>query len=340
MNSDAGQIVPGIYRVDVPFPQGWFPPDAPSATICYLVEQASGWLMIDSGLHHPSCYEAVCEQLSALRISLADIRWLVITHFHPDHFGLAGRIKAASQARIIMHRQDWEVVKFILDSANSWSEDEVTKWASSLGITAPEMDGLRQVVGFGVMLFSYVSEPDVLLEGDEQAVGDTGCLHAIRTPGHTPGHVCIYDESQRVLFSGDHVLTGITTHITPSLLGTEDQLSEYMRALRKVEKLDVRIVLPAHEQPFTNLTQRVEELLGHHERRLQQVLAPLRNRSLSAREVASQVEWMVGLWDRMDGMNRLLAIQETLAHLRLLQEQGRVTVVQKEGVSLFQASAA
>jgi glyoxylase-like metal-dependent hydrolase (beta-lactamase superfamily II) len=340
MSVSAGEIVPGVYRVDVPFPLGLFPPDAPPATICYLVRQAGGWLMIDSGLHHPSCYDALCNQLSALRIPISDIRWLLITHFHPDHFGLAGRIKAASKAEVIMHRKDWEVVKFIMDSAQSPSEDEMTKWAGSMGITASEMDGLRQVVSFGVMLFSYVSEPDLLLEEDEHVVGDTGWLQAIRTPGHTPGHICVYDRSNRVLFAGDHVLTGITTHVTPGILSTDDQLSEYLRALRKVQQLDVKMVLPAHEQPFANLSQRVEELLGHHERRLQQVLEPLRRRCLSAREVASQVEWMVGQWDRMDGMNRLLAIQETLAHLRLLQEQGRITVVEKEGVSLFQASVA
>ena len=337
MSGDTAELFPGVYRVDVPFPPGWFPPDAPPATICYLVKQRSGWLMIDSGLDHSSCYEALCRQLSALRIPLTDIRWLVITHFHPDHFGLAGRIKAACGAQVVMHRQDWDVVKFILDSAHTWSELDMSTWANSLGVTPSEMSGLRQVVDFGVTLFSLMSEPDLLLEQEEQTVGDAGWLRAIRTPGHTPGHVCIYDQNNKILFAGDHVLTGITTHVTPGILGTENQLGEYLRALRRVQKLDVKMVLPAHEQPFDNLSQRVEELLGHHERRLQQVLAPLRDRPLSVRQVASQVEWMVGVWDRMDGMNRLLAMQETLAHLRLLQEQGRVTVEEKEGVSLFQA---
>jgi len=295
--------------------------------------------MIDSGLNHSTCYEALCHQLSAIGISLREIRWLVVTHFHPDHFGLATRIKAATGATVIMHRTDWEAVKFIMDAADSWSEDEMTSWACSMGIATAEMDDLRQVVSFGVNLFSYVSEPDLLLEGDEQTVGNTGELRAIKTPGHTPGHVCVYDRRRKVLFAGDHVLTGITTHVTPGVMGTDDQLGAYMRALQRVGNLDVRMVLPAHEQPFANLRQRVGELLEHHEKRLQQVLASLSDRALSAREIASQVEWMTGVWEGMDGMNRLLAIQETLAHLRLLQNQGRVTVVEEAGVNLFRASA-
>lgn len=324
--------------MDVPFPKGWFPPDAPEATICYLLKQADGWLMIDTGLHHPESFDSLCSQLSALRISFSDIRWIVITHFHPDHFGLAGRVKAASDARVVMHRRDWEVVRFIIDSSKSWSSHDFSRWACSMGMQISEIDGLRQVVGFGVMLFSFVSEPDVLLEEDEQLVGDTGLLRAIRTPGHTPGHLCVYDQGNKVLFAGDHVLTDITTHITPGFLDTDDQLSQYLHALRLVQKLDVRMVFPAHEQPFANLSNRVDELLGHHERRLEQVLTPLRKWPLSAREIASQVEWTVASWDRMDGMNRLLAIQETLAHLRLLQGQGRVTMIEENGVNLFKAS--
>lgn len=338
ITDNKGQLLPGVYRVDVPFPKGWFPPDAPKFTICYLVKQADGWLMIDTGMHHPECYDALCSQLSALGIPFTDIRWIVVTHFHPDHFGLAGRVKAASNAKLVMHRRDWEVVRFIIDSSQSWSSDDFSRWACNMGMQTSEMDGLRQVVGFGVTLFSSVSEPDVLLEADEQLVGDSGSLRAIRTPGHTPGHVCIYDRGNRALFSGDHVLTDITTHVAPGFSDTDDQLSEYLHALRLVQKLDVRMVLPAHEQPFANLSKRVDELLGHHERRLEQVLAPVRERPLSAREVASQVEWMGGLWDRMDGMNRLLAIQETLAHLRLLQRQGRVTMIEENGVTLFKAS--
>ncbi len=326
--------------LEIPFPKGWFPPDAPLVTLCYLIKQRRGWLMVDGGLNHPTCFSALCWQLDALSISLKDIHWLVVTHFHPDHFGLAGQIRSASDARVVMHQKDWDIVKFVMEATKNWSPDELIRWATSLGIQPSELEGYRQVMDFGVKLFPSDVEPDVVLSGEEEPVGDTGHLQAILTPGHSPGHICIYDKRNKLLFSGDHVLVGITTHIAPSILGNDDQLSEYLKALQRVRGLDVKMVLPAHEKPFAHLSQRVDELLGHHERRLQQVLTPVRHRAMSAREVASQVEWLVGLWEQMNGMDKLLAIQETLAHLHLLQERGEVTTMDEDGLTLYKASSA
>lgn len=323
--------------LEIAFPQGWFPPDAPAATLSYLIKQRQGWLMIDSGLKHHSCLDCLRQQLAALNVSPREIKWLLITHFHPDHFGLASEIKAMSDAQIIMHRLDWDVLQLIIKAAGGLSSETFNRWVTSLGVLPHEMDGYDRVFQFGIALFPADVEPDLLLDGEDQPVGDTG-LRAILTPGHTPGHICVYDEENKLLFSGDHVLTGITTHITPGILADDDQLGRYLESLQRVQSLDVRMVLPAHESPFAGLGERVGQLMEHHERRLQQVLAPIRQDALSAREVASQVEWVVGLWEQMDGINRLLAIQETLAHLRLLQERGAVTIAEKEGVNLYRAT--
>jgi glyoxylase-like metal-dependent hydrolase (beta-lactamase superfamily II) len=323
--------------LEIAFPQGWFPPDAPAATLCYLVRQRQGWLLVDSGLKHRSCLDSLRQQLAAIDVSPRDIKWLLITHFHPDHFGLASEIKAMSDAQIILHRMDWDMLKLIINAAGGWSSETFDRWVTSLGVLPQELDSYDRVFEFGTALFPTDAEPDLLLDGEDQPVGDTG-LRAILTPGHTPGHVCVYDERNKLLFSGDHVLMGITSHITPGILSNDDQLSRYLESLRKVRALDVQMVLPAHESPFAHLSQRVGYLLEHHERRLQQVLAPIRHRALSARDIASQVEWVVGLWEQMDSINRLLAILETLAHLRLLQERGLVITIEKQGVNLYSAT--
>ncbi len=223
-------------------------------------------------------------------------------------------------------------------SASTWLEQVSSQgrvWTFCGNVCHPHC--YARVFEFGTALFPTDAEPDLLLDGEDQPVGNAG-LRAILTPGHTPGHVCVYDERNKLLFSGDHVLTGITTHITPGILSNDDQLSRYLESLEKVRALDVQMVLPAHEHPFANLSERVGQLLEHHEKRLHQVLAPIRHHALSARDIASQVEWMVGLWEQMDGINRLLAIQETLAHLRLLQERGLVITKEKEGVNLYSAT--
>ncbi len=328
------EVAPGVFMLSITFPKGWFPPDAPAATLCYLVRQRDGWLLVDAGLKHHSCLELLRQQLKALNVSPRDIRWLVVTHFHPDHFGLCSEVKAMSGARIIMHRTDWEVLQLIIKTAGGWSSETFDRWVTSLGALPQELDSYDRVFEFGTALFPKDVEPDQLLDGEDQAVGDTG-LRAILTPGHTPGHICIYDEKSKLLFSGDHVLLGITSHITPGILSDDDQLSQYLKSLERVRALDVRMVLPAHENPFVHLKERVGQLLEHHEKRLQQVLAPIRHQALSARDIASQVEWVVGFWEQMDSINRLLAIQETVAHLRLLQERGLVSAKEKEGVVLY-----
>jgi len=322
--------------LEIAFPQGWFPPDAPAATLCYLIRQRQGWLLVDSGLKHPSCLDCLRQQLAALSVSPKDIKWVLITHFHPDHFGLAAEVKAMSGAQIIMHRLDWDMLQLIVNAAEGLSSEAFNQWVTSLGVLPHELAGYDRVFQFGVGLFPADLEPDMLLDRESEPVGDTG-LRAILTPGHTPGHVSVYDEEKRLLFSGDHVLTGITTHITPGILSDDDQLGRYLESLQKVRSLDVQMVLPAHENPFAHLSERVGQLLEHHEERLQQVMVPIRHNALSARDIASQVEWMVGLWEQMDGINRLLAILETLAHLRLLQGRGVVTTTEKEGVNLYTA---
>ena len=323
--------------LEIAFPQGWFPPDAPAGTLCYLIRQGQGWLMVDCGLKHRSCLDSLRQQLALLNVSPRDIKQLLITHFHPDHFGLAADIRAMSGAQIILHRLDWEVLQLITRAAGGLASEEFNRWVTSLGVLSHELEGYDRVFEFGTALVPSDVEPDLLLDGEDQPVGDTG-LRAMLTPGHTPGHVCVYDEVNRLLFSGDHVLTGITTHITPGILSDDDQLGRYLESLQKVQSLDVQMVLPAHEVPFPRLSERVGQLLQHHETRLRQVLDPIRHHALSARDIASQVEWVVGLWEQMDGINRLLAIQETLAHLRLLQGRGAVVATEKEGVNLYRGA--
>ena len=322
--------------LEIAFPQGWFPPDAPAATLCYLIRQRQGWLLVDAGLKHQSCLDSFRQQLAALNISPGDIKWLLVTHFHPDHFGLAPEIKAISDARIILHRMDWDIVQLITEAAGNWPNETFDQWVTSLGVLPQEMDSYGRVFEFGTALFPADVEPDLLLDGEDQPVGDGG-LRAILTPGHTPGHVCVYDERNKLLFSGDHVLMNTTSNISPGILSNDDQLSRYLESLEKVRALDIRMVLPAHENPFVQLSQRVGQIREHHERRLQHVLAPIGHHALSARDIASKVEW-VGLWEQMDSMNRLLAIQETLAHLRLLQNRGLVITEEKDGVNLYSAA--
>jgi glyoxylase-like metal-dependent hydrolase (beta-lactamase superfamily II) len=325
------KVAPGTYLIEVPFVLGMRSKDKESITLCYLIEEEAGWLMIDSGYNDGSSFKYLCHQLDLLHISLKQIRWLLLTHYHPDHSGLANRIKAASGAQVIMHEKDWNILQATVSSSDIWNIHGMIPWARSLGVPEPELEGFFEIASLGRDFFPRGLEPDIVLQGETNPVGDSGRLQAILTPGHSPGHICVYDRENKLFFSGDHILVEITPHISPSQLTSQDQLEQYLEALRKVRPMTVDLVLPAHERPFSYFRQRIDEILAHHDRRLAEVVAAISDRVVTPWDIARQVGWNVGQWAEMDATNRVLAVRETLAHIQLLEHRGLVARVENGG---------
>jgi hypothetical protein len=93
----------------------------------------------------------------------------------------------------------------------------------------------------------------------------------------------------------------------------------------------VKLVLPAHERPFAHFSQRVDEILAHHDHRLAEVVTAISDRVVTPWDIAREVEWNVGDWASMDATNRVLAVRETLAHLQLLEHRGIIVQVERDG---------
>jgi glyoxylase-like metal-dependent hydrolase (beta-lactamase superfamily II) len=149
-------------------------------------------------------------------------------------------------------------------------------------------------------------------------------LRAVHTPGHTPGHLCFVDERSRRLFSGDHVLPRITPNISVQRADPVGPLEDYLGSLAKVRDLDVEEVLPAHEWRFKGLPERVDAIAAHHERRLAELLAVIRERPGCAPwELAGHLTWSRP-WNQYDGQMRIFAVTETAAHVHQLERRGLV----------------
>ena len=313
--------------------------DRESVTLCYLVDDGDGWLLVDCGYNDAGCFESLCSQMDSIHVRLSDVKYVLVTHYHPDHSGLANRIKEVSGAQVVMHEDDWRILQSVVASSEMWNIHGMIPWARSLGVPEGELDGFLKTATLGRSLFPSGLNPDILLQGEDNAVGDSGRLRAILTPGHSPGHVCFYDKNERLLFSGDHILAGITPHISPSHLTSYNQLGQYLDALRKVRNLDADVILPAHEAPFGELSKRVDELLEHHRVRLDEVMEAISRGVLSPWDIARHVEWSVGKWEQMDATNRLLAVRETVAHLQFLESQTMVTRLDRDGQTFYAAAA-
>jgi glyoxylase-like metal-dependent hydrolase (beta-lactamase superfamily II) len=264
----------------------------------------------------------------------SDIREIVVTHIHPDHYGLAGRLREITDATLRFHRVEQLSVESRYANADELL-GEMREWLRLNGVPPDHLDELSRA-STSMLDRVQVAYPDGVLDGGEELICGDFTLRVIWTPGHSAGHVCLYEPRLKVLLSGDHVLPRISPAVGlhPRSLG--NPLADYLDALQQVMRLDVRVVLPGHGEPFSDLAGRVDELLDHHAQRLDDVERLLASGAYSAYEVAQRMFWSQSrTWSDLPGYERRLAIMEALAHLEQLHARHRVVKSFTGGVAEF-----
>lgn len=320
------EVGAGIYRTEIPL-RG----NPLRAINSYLIRGDDRWLMIDTGMNRPECREAM---LASLRELGADLRKtdIFVTHFHADHLGLVSElVQAGSRVYFnhpeagLVHQADyWET---LADTArlHGFPEEELREALSG-------HPGRRNQP-------PVLPELTLLREGDRIPVGPY-LLTCLETPGHTPGHMCLFEATTRILFSGDHVLKDIT----PNLSGWVEErnaLVRYLTSLEKIARYDVEWVFPGHRAPFRDLQGRVAELVRHHAHRAEEVLTILGTGGQSAYRVASRMTWDIRCngWHEFPVPQKWFATGEALAHLQYVQCQGRVQRVLEDGQYTYRLAA-
>ena len=254
-----------------------------------------------------------------------------ITHMHADHSGLVSTL-AAEGARIYFGQADAEIIRS--STPEHW--EKMIGFARECGFPGEELE--KAVGSHPGRRYSPDNSIDISVakDGDMVGVGDY-LFECIETPGHTPGHICLYEPSKRVFICGDHILFDITPNIT---LSVEDgnALKEYLVSLDKVYDLDVELVLPGHRSIFRNQKERIRQLKLHHQARLAEVISILERSKQNAFQVASQMTWDIGFksWDSFPPAQKLFAFGEAMAHLKYLEEAGDVGWrAEKQGIVFF-----
>ncbi|MGW7194902.1 MBL fold metallo-hydrolase [Streptomyces chryseus] len=329
----------GVWSLKVPIP------DNPLGhTLVHLLDTDAGPVLIDTGWDDPTSWDTLADGLRALGTSVDDIHGVVITHHHPDHHGLSGRVREASGAWIAMHAADTEVVRRTRASRPGVWLGYLTAKLTAAGAPEEHLAPLRAARASGrtrTLPGLRAALPDrEIVPGDLLPLAGRR-LRAIWTPGHTPGHVCLHLEETHParlpgngrLFSGDHLLPGITPHIglyeDPDDTTVTDPLGDYLDSLERVARLAPAEVLPAHQHAFTDAPARVRELLDHHEERLTGLRALLAT-PLTAWQLAERMEWNRP-WDEIPYGSRNIAVSEAEAHLRRLVKLGHAEAVPGDG---------
>jgi len=320
-------IRPGLHRIEVPIPRSPL-----KAVNSYVLTSRDRNLVIDTGMRRPECEEALRGGLAELAIDLSATDFF-ITHLHADHLGLVGEL-ATDTSCVYFNRPDGELIEAGIQDPGVWYEPVIDR-ARKGGFSDEEIEeALRRHPG---LRFSPTSYPDFVFvdDGDELEIGDYRFV-VVATPGHTPGHLCLYEPSLKILMSGDHVLGDITPNIT-MWRENDDSLGDYLESLEKVAKLDVELALPGHRTAIEDCRGRIAELEEHHRRRLAEVMAILADRSATAYEVASKMTWdiVAKSWPDFPVVQKWFAVSEAAAHLYYLERRDKVFVEEREGFFMW-----
>jgi glyoxylase-like metal-dependent hydrolase (beta-lactamase superfamily II) len=336
--SEVTEVAPGILRAQLPI-------DMPGLghTNCYVIEDERGVAVVDPGLPGRATLKTLEDRLASVGVPLARIHTVVVTHSHPDHFGGAGWIRRQTGAEIVTHRAfrfiwdqldppdvDVEDVADAADTGHAGVDGRRNPWDpppwGGAGYDFPlgrrlRMRGMRRFPRFfrTPTPTTRLDDADVIRLGRREWV-------AVHTPGHTEDHLCLYDPTEQVLLSGDHVLPTITPHIG-GLNPVGNPLDQFFASLQKVADLgpDVSVVLPAHGHPFDDLAGRATSIRGHHLERLDMLRRAVTDigRPATVQELSSHL-----FSARAQGP---MADSETFAHLEHLRYAGEFERFERPG---------
>lgn len=313
------EVAADVYRVRLPLPF------ALNSVNCYLLRGAAGWTVLDSGLHLPAGEAGWRTAFAALKITPADIHQIVLTHFHPDHYGMAGWLQqwcqqegAGSLPPVWMAPREAELAGMVWELRAGQPEPIVQlfqTWGapeSLIATIAEAVAHLRQMTLPHPVLVQHLEPGTQISLGSRQFV-------ALHTPGHSDGHLVFYDAADRLLLCGDQVLMKITPHIGTWPESEPDPLGRYLASLRELVLLDVRLALPGHGPLVTDWQGRLAELDRHHAVRLEQMLA-------AVGDGATPFEVSARVFDftRLTPHEIRFALAETVSHLDLLARQGHL----------------
>jgi glyoxylase-like metal-dependent hydrolase (beta-lactamase superfamily II) len=327
------EVFPGIRWLKLPITM----PDAGITNInTYLIEDKKGFTIVDPGWNTDEAFSTLHNALIKSGHNFQSIKQIVITHVHPDHYGMAGRIRELSGATIAMHHieKDFIEPRYVKMDQLLYQTD---RFMAANGVPEDEMTELRDA-SLDVINYVVAAQPDITLHNGDAITAGVFKFQVIWTPGHSSGHICLYDAEKKLLIAGDHILPRITPNVSVNPQSIENPLGRYLQSLEEIKRLDIDLTLPGHDEPFHNLNIRINEIAHHHFIRNLEILEVIAFSPQSAYQIAKKITWgaNAGSWERLPPFHKRMAVFETLAHLEMMAADSRIDIMPKKGINQYQ----
>ncbi len=296
-------------RAPLPFPLRWING--------YLIPDNKGWLLIDPGLHTAEAEQHWQAVFAELSIRPQDVHSIVLTHHHPDHYGLAGWMQQMTSAPVLMAEKGYAQTQRMWGAGHRENAGAMLDFYSGHGLPASlEADMSGHLLGF-VELVSPQPEVRYIQPGESLELGGE-TYQILEASGHAYGHLLFYRAASGVIFCGDHVMPHISPNVSYLPGVDENPLDSFLKSLEQLQSLSVRVAYPGHRDPFINWSERIGQLLHHHQQRLQW----FEERLLEPMSAYESCRALFG--DRLSIHQLRFALSETLAHLIFLEKSRKI----------------
>jgi glyoxylase-like metal-dependent hydrolase (beta-lactamase superfamily II) len=318
----SSEVAPNIFAIPVPIPYPF------KYVNCYLLKPgpgvSGGPVLVDCALETSEAKRVLEAALHEHGLGYGDLEHLVVTHHHPDHYGLAGLIEVQGPTVWML---DVELERGHI----FWTQPEqMTKISLRLfqqhGVGEKYLAGLEEEMAATRKRVHPAQNPQTFADGQQLCLAGMN-FRVVWTPGHADGHAMLLRESDGVLLAGDNILERISPNIGLWAYSFSNPLQHYFESLKKTATLGATVALPGHYRPIKDIAGRVAELEAHHLERLEYLLRLLNHQP--------QTCWQLSLGLFPGNLNlaqRRFAWSETLAHLEYLVAQGKIRRLELDGV--------
>ena len=305
------QVAEGIFQVQLPLP---FPLRIVHS---YVLRDGDGWTIIDTGINYSAGRAAWQAALAELKIAPQAIRRIILTHAHPDHYGMAGWLAEQSSAPVQLAPLEQEFVRTVWH-AGAANEQAIVDFFQSHGMPAELAEQVRHSTAETRAMTLPWPATSVIEPGESLQIGARR-FRVIATPGHSDQHLVFYCAEERLLLCGDAVLIKITPNISLWPHGRPDPLADYLQSLDRLAALPVDLALPGHGPLIRAFGERLTELRAHHHERLE-IMEQVTGGGAAAFSICTAVFPTSALSPHQ----LRFAMAETLAHVEYLVGVGRL----------------